>query len=231
MTKRYFVTGTDTDVGKTIISCALLKCFSDAGYMTAGMKPVASGCDIAEDGLRNRDAVMLQESSSNNLDYSLINPYAFQPAIAPHIAADQQGVAIDPDLLAENLDTISAKTDVVIVEGAGGWFVPLNQQQTLADFAMNTGLPVILVVGIKLGCINHALLTQQAIANSGLSFVGWVANEIDPRCENREEIIQYLEEALDAPLLGCCPHIAEGSVDEMKSYLSIEPLLTRSGDD
>jgi len=202
--KSIFVTGTDTDVGKTRISVALIALLQQQGKRVAAMKPIASGCDMTDKGLRNDDAMQLSQQADVSISYEVLNPYAFEPAIAPHIAAQQVDVNIDLDVIKQNFNEIQKQADSVVVEGAGGWLVPLNEQQTMADLAMELGLPVVLVVDIKLGCINHALLTVDAIKQSGLVLHSWVANQ---RQENQQadEIIATLKHAISAPLLGTVP--------------------------
>jgi dethiobiotin synthetase len=203
-----FVTGTDTDVGKTRISVALIGLLAEVGHQVAGMKPIASGCDITAQGLRNDDAVQLSQQATIRLPYDLINPYAFEPAIAPHIAAEQAGIQIEIDVIQQHFEQIKQQADSVVVEGAGGWLVPINQTLMLADIAVRLDLPVVLVVGIRLGCINHALLTVEAITRRGLSLYGWVANHVVDSAES-EAIIATLKAAISSPCLGVVPVLAE----------------------
>jgi dethiobiotin synthetase len=210
MQQNFFITGTDTGVGKTLISCALLSKLSQQGLTVQGMKPVASGCQQTPDGLRNEDAELLMNYSSMDLPYSTINPYAYAEAVAPHLLADQVGETIKLELIRDKYREISSQSDCVIVEGVGGWMVPLNNTQTVADLAVLLDLPVVLVVGMRLGCINHALLTHQAIIDSGLSCAGWIANQIDADMQRVNENITAIEQRIGAPLLGkvnydeCC---------------------------
>lgn len=203
-----FVTGTDTEVGKTRISVALIELLQQQGKRLACMKPIASGCEQTAQGLRNDDALALIEQADVELDYDTVNPYAFEPAIAPHIAAQQADVKIDLNLIKQMFNKIESKADAVIVEGAGGWLVPLNERQTMADLAITLALPIVLVVDIRLGCINHALLTVAAIKQSGLALKGWVANQ---RTENEQavEIINTLQQAISAPCMGLVPTLDE----------------------
>lgn len=198
----FFITGTDTGVGKTRVSTALLTVFNARGFSTAAMKPVASGCTTTAQGLRNDDALALQQHATLQVPYEQVNPYAFEPAIAPHIAAAQAGQSIDFVRIKHGLDILSMQVDVVIVEGVGGWLVPLNREATIADLARMLGLPVILVVGVRLGCLNHALLSVESIEQSGLPMVGWVANVIDPGMQCVEENITALRERIAVPWLG-----------------------------
>jgi len=204
--KGFFVTGTDTGVGKTQISVGLMALLQQQGLIVAGMKPIASGCEITVKGLRNDDAVQLQQQANIDLPYERINPYAFEAAIAPHIAAKQVDVEIDLDGIVKNYQRIQQDSDCIIVEGAGGWFVPINTQYTMADLALRLQLPIILVVDIKLGCINHALLTVQAIESTGLILQGWVANHTQEN-EQSSEIIDTLKHAISAPCLGNVPRL------------------------
>ncbi|MBT3504804.1 MAG: dethiobiotin synthase [Piscirickettsiaceae bacterium] len=203
-----FVTGTDTDVGKTRISVALISLLAEVGHQVAGMKPIASGCEVTAQGLRNHDAVQLSQQATIKLPYDLINPYAFEPAIAPHIAAEQVGVQIKIDVIQQHFEQIKQQADSVVVEGAGGWLVPINQTLMLADIAVRLDLPVVLVVGIRLGCINHALLTVESIKQRGLSLYGWVANHVVD-CAESAAIIATLKTAISSPCLGVVPVLAE----------------------
>lgn len=197
----YFITGTDTGVGKTAVACALLHAFSSLGRTVAGMKPVAAGL---EEG-RHTDVERLLAASSVNAPRELVNPYCLERPIAPHIAARQAGVTIDLELIRRAYDQLAAFAEVVIVEGVGGFKVPLNESEDSVDLASRLGLPVILVVGMRLGCLNHALLTAQAVREKGLSLAGWVANRIDPGMPVFEDNVQALELRLGAPLLAAVP--------------------------
>jgi dethiobiotin synthetase len=203
----YFVTGTDTGVGKTVVTLGLMQHLQDRGHRVVAMKPVASGCQRTAQGLRNDDALLLQRQSSLPLDYRAVNPYAFEPAIAPHLAAAASGVRIELDAIRTGFDRLAAQADQVCVEGVGGWLVPLNEAQTVADLAVELELGVILVVEIRLGCLNHALLTQAAIASAGLHLAGWVANQPSPGGERVGDIIGALRSRLAAPLLGAVPFL------------------------
>jgi dethiobiotin synthetase len=198
----WFITGTDTDIGKTFVCCALLQALRDKGVKAVGMKPVAAGTDAAG---RNDDVERLLAASAFPAPRALVNPYLFAPAIAPHLAAAQAGVAIDIDRIVAALAALSAMADAVLVEGVGGFCVPLGADADSADLAARLDLPVILVVGMRLGCINHALLTQQAIGARELKLCGWVANRIDDQMHCFEENLTALEERLAAPLLGVIP--------------------------
>jgi dethiobiotin synthetase len=201
-----FVTGTDTDVGKTRISVAIIELLQRQGKRVAAMKPIASGCELTIDGLRNDDALQLSQQANVELAYRLINPYAFGPAIAPHIAAEQVGTAIELAVIKQNFYLIQKQSDAVVVEGAGGWLVPLNQTETMADLAISLNLPVILVVDIRLGCINHALLTVKAIELTGLKLQGWIANNFGHNPQSIE-IVETLTQRILAPCLGYVPKL------------------------
>jgi dethiobiotin synthetase len=205
MAEGYFVIGTDTGVGKTLVASALLHAFAGQGLRTVGMKPVAAGCVVTPDGLRCEDVDALRTASNVDVPLNLSNPYALAASIAPHIAAAQAGVTIELDVIQRAYATLAETADVVIVEGVGGFRVPLNAVQDTADLAVLLGLPVILVVGMRLGCLNHALLSTEAVQARGLRLAGWVANQIDPQMEMFEENLAALRERLDAPLLGVVP--------------------------
>lgn len=209
VTKRWFITGTDTDVGKTIASCTLLQAAASQGYRTVGYKPVASGSQITVDGLRNSDALALQANSSERLPYSQINPLTLLEATSPNIASESEGCEIHLSALSQGLRQLEQQAEWILIEGAGGWFTPLSPQATFADWVQQEQLPVIMVVGVKLGCINHALLTALAIQQAGLTLVGWVANEVIPAGTRQAEYLATLVRMIDAPLLGVIPHLAD----------------------
>ncbi len=200
-----FVTGTDTGVGKTLVSKMLIEYFVSQGERVAPMKPVASGAEIQDGILKNDDAVILINAANTNLDYATINPYVFEDPIAPHIAAAKNNVQISLDHLNQAQKKISASTDRVIVEGAGGWQVPLTQDLSLADWVSQNQWPVILVVGLRLGCINHARLTYLDIIAKQNPIAGWVVNTIDADVMVPKEIVTDLTQYIDAPLLGVVP--------------------------
>ena len=203
----YFITGTDTDVGKTYIASTLVKHFCQQGLQAVGMKPVAAGAELVNGRLLNSDVIELIKASNVDADLALINPYVFAPAIAPHIAAEQAAIKVSLDNIQQSFDALQAKADVVVVEGAGGFRVPINRQETMADLAVKLNLPVILVVGVRLGCINHALMTAGSIRAAGLNLVGWVANRIDPNMPAIEENIATLKALIKAP---CIADVAWG---------------------
>ena len=198
----YFIVGTDTGVGKTFIASRIVQQFANQGYKTVGMKPIASGCEKNAQGeWVNEDVTALTNASNVQAPLNIINPYRFQPAIAPHIAASQAGVNIEIAKISQCFSTLQQQADIVIVEGAGGFLVPINPQETLADLAVALKLPIILVVGMRLGCINHALLTVEAIKQRGLHLAGLVANQIDPQMPVFQENLESLKTRIDAPLL------------------------------
>ncbi len=214
----YFITATDTDAGKTFVSSGMLQSWSDQGFKTLGFKPVASGCRVTPQGLRNDDALKLIAAANVSLDYKLISPYSFEPAIAPHIAAQQSGVTIDVQAITDTIVRYRKKASHVLVEGVGGWLVPLNTQQTIADLAYSLGFPVILVVNLRLGCINHALLTAQAIEEKKLTIAGWIANSTEPNMSCLDENIESLKARFNAPLLGILPYFSKDKIDEGMSF-------------
>jgi dethiobiotin synthetase len=206
MTRGIFVTGTDTGVGKTWVSAGLMVALQRQGLRVLGMKPVAAGCEQTADGLRNEDALLLQQHGSLPMDYTVINPYALAPAVAPHLAAAQAGVHIELERIVHHYQTLAAAADAVVVEGAGGWLVPLNERESMADLALHLELEVVLVVGLRLGCINHALLTAEAIRARGCKLTGWVANTLDLRMSKLPQNILSIQQRIDAPLLGVIPY-------------------------
>ena len=200
-----FVTGTDTGCGKTEISLGLMAALQAQGLSVLGMKPVASGCLTTPDGLRNEDAQRLLRQGSSVQPYARINPYAFAPPIAPHLAADEAGVRIELAVIESAYAALQQAADRVIVEGVGGWRVPLGADLFVGDIPRTLDLPVILVVGLKLGCINHALLTADSIRASGCRLAGWVANQVDPEMVARDANLATLEARMTAPCLGVIP--------------------------
>ncbi|WP_368940259.1 dethiobiotin synthase [Proteus mirabilis] len=225
MAKTWFLTGTDTEVGKTVVSSALLQCATQQGYQTAGYKPVASGSEWLPEGLRNSDALTLQQFSSVPLAYQQVNPYCFETPTSPHIVSEETKQPIDFQVMSKGLSYLQQRADWVLVEGAGGWFTPLSANQFFADWVIEEKLPVILTVGIKLGCINHALLTQQAIWQSGLTLAGWVANEIEPAGQYQQQYLATLMAHIKAPLLGKIPYLTQDvKQHNFTSYLDLSYL-------
>ncbi|CAI8702771.1 dethiobiotin synthase [Pseudomonas soli] len=225
MSQAYFVAGTDTDVGKTTIAAGLLHAAMQSGLSTLAAKPVASGCMVTPRGLRNSDALALIDESSVKLPYEAVNPFAFEPAIAPHVAAHEAGVVLSVPVLRDAMQQVLAQhADFTLIEGAGGWRVPLSDHANLSDLAIALKLPVILVVGVRLGCINHALLSAEAIARDGLQLAGWVANIVDPRTSRLEENLSSLAERLPAPCLGRIPWLKQASAAAVAEHLHLDLL-------
>ena len=225
MTAAFFVTGTDTDAGKTTVAAGLLRAARLAGMSTAAVKPIASGCELTAQGLRNGDALTLLGECSLPLSYAEVNPWAFAPAIAPHLAAQEVGESLDvPALSAAVQQVLALRADFTLVEGAGGWRVPLTGSATLAELPQALAMPVILVVGVRLGCINHAVLTAEAIARDGLRLAGWVANILDPHTSRLEENLATLSERLPAPCLGRVPRLDSAVPAVVARYLDLRPL-------
>jgi len=196
-----FITGTDTEVGKTFYSKLLLRSLNAQGIRTAAMKPLASGAEVHNGKLRNADALILQQAANTSFSYELCNPYCFEAAVAPHLAAKQAGVRIETDVIQHAYEQLHQQADVTVVEGVGGWMVPLDDNQTVADLVQTMELPVILVVGMRLGCINHALLTAENIKKRGVPLLGWVANVIEPNMSHLNENIESIAQRIQAPLL------------------------------
>jgi dethiobiotin synthetase len=188
-----FITGTDTGVGKTVVAAALIRALVREGLRVAGMKPVASGSTLTADGLRNADALALMRAANIEAPYEVVNPYCFAPPIAPHIAAHDQNERVDLALLRERYALLAASADCVIVEGAGGWLAPISTNASMADLAAALALPVVLVVGLRLGCLNHAFLSARAIGTHAAGLAGWIGNRIDPAFERAAENIATLE--------------------------------------
>lgn len=204
----FFITGTDTGVGKTLFSAALLRALAGLGVRAVGMKPVAAGAELIDGVWVNEDVALLRAASGVQAPCELVNPYLFREAIAPHLAADHKGVAIEIPRIAAALEILADMADIVVVEGVGGFRVPLGVNRDTADLAVRLGLPLILVVGMRLGCLSHALLTAEAIAARGLKLAGWVANQIAPQMAAYDENLATLTQFLDAPLLAELPAMA-----------------------
>ena len=194
--KGFFITGTDTEIGKTTASLALMRAFKQQGYQVAGMKPVAAGCHVTPEGLRNDDALLLRAESTIELPYQLVNPFAYEPPIAPHIAAAQANQSIAIETITTAYKKIAAQVEIVIVEGVGGWAVPINEQYTMADVAKALDLTVVLVSGIRLCCLNHTLLTYEAIISIGCHCAGWIANLLSENDSVSQQNIEYLKKTL-----------------------------------
>lgn len=225
--KSFFVTGTDTGVGKTLVSAAILEAAASLGKRTLAMKPVASGCDETPDGLRNEDALTLMEAMSESLPYDQVNPVALKPAIAPHVAAAQAGRTVTAERLVGFCRGLQMRpADLLLVEGAGGWRVPLNDRETYAAMPVALQMPVVLVVPLKLGCINHALLTAEAIRRDGLLLSGWVANRpVAEIMDCEQETLDYLVNHMAAPCMGVLPWQPEPDPKALAANLNIHCLF------
>ena len=218
-----YVTGTDTGVGKTVASAALLHRVHAAGRSAVGMKPVASGCERTADGWRNDDALRLQAASQPRAAYDDINPYALEMGTAPQLAARAMGVRVELALLLDAHARLTAQCEVVVVEGVGGWAAPLGDGLDQCELPRALVLPVVLVVGLRLGCLSHARLTARAIAADGLEFIAWIGSSIDPDFAERDAYVELLRDALPAPCLGVLPHAASPDPRAMAQWLSLPP--------
>lgn len=213
----FFITGTDTGAGKTWTTVALMRYFKGRGLTVIGMKPVASGCSEIDGRLKNEDALLLQENASFRLPYESVNPYAYKEPVSPHLAAAEN--PIDPDNIERLCLQFKDQADVVLVEGAGGWLAPISDRYGIEDLARRLDLPVIMVVAIRLGCINHAKLTWRAIQASGVACAGWIAVCSDARMLRGEDTIRTLQTALDVPLLGILPFQDRADFDQLAKQL------------
>ncbi|WP_261815506.1 dethiobiotin synthase [Vibrio gallicus] len=225
MNQTIFIAGTDTDVGKTVVSRALLQAFNGRGISTIGYKPVAAGAEPTEQGLRNSDALYLQQAASTKLDYKQVNPVVLTAPASPHIAAKLDATVIDCEVLSKQLAHHQQAADLVLVEGAGGWYVPISDEDFLSSWVVTEKLPVVLVVGVKLGCLNHAMLTAQAIKNDGLQLIGWVANRVNPFEEHYREIITFLEQNIDAPKIAEIPYVAGALKKDLSQYIDLDTII------
>lgn len=216
----FFVTGTDTEIGKTVVSSGLLQVLAVTGRRVAGMKPVASGAEATADGWRNEDALRLIEATNVAVDYATVNPYCFEPPIAPHLAAAEAGIEIRVERILECALALAAKADAVVVEGVGGWQVPLGPEFGVPDLASRLGLPVVLVVGLRLGCINHARLSAESILAAGCHLVGWIGNApaIEPMGREAENIAT-LKALLPVPCRGIVPYLESATPIAVARYL------------
>jgi dethiobiotin synthetase len=216
-----FITGTDTGVGKTLVAAGLVRVITGQGHRVVGLKPIASGAEAARGGLRNADALALAAESSIELPYELTNPYCFGPAVAPHLAAAEAGIRLSPDELVDWYGRATAGAEFAVVEGAGGWRVPLHPDGFLSDLPERLGLGVLLVVGLRLGCLSHARLTLEAIlSRNRCPFVGWIGNQLDAGFERLDANVATLERLLGAPPLAVIPPLAEPTASAAAKYLS-----------
>ncbi|MDR5853353.1 dethiobiotin synthase [Caballeronia sp. LZ062] len=220
-----FVAGTDTEIGKTFVSCALLHGFAHHGLRAAAMKPIASGAVMRDGVLHNEDADQLDAAATVALPPDMRTPFMMREPIAPHIAAAREGIALDIGRIVEAHREASTLADIVVVEGVGGFRVPLDETHDTADLAVALNVPVVLVVGMRLGCISHALLTAEAIAARGLTLAGWVANRVDPNMLYPEENIATLKQRIAAPLLGVIPHLTSRDAALAADDLDVRTLL------
>jgi dethiobiotin synthetase len=221
----FFVTGTDTGVGKTLIACSLLRAFAARGFRAVGMKPVASGAVAGGNGLVHDDVERLIAAGNVTAPRDHVNPYCFAPPIAPHIAAAEAGMKIDLDHIGRCFNALTERADVVIVEGVGGFRVPLGPGADTAQLAARLALPVVLVVAMRLGCLNHALLTAEAIAGRGLVLAGWVANHLDPRMAAADENVRALETLVAAPLLARIAYVAMPDPEAIATVFDLNSLV------
>lgn len=228
MSLRWFITATDTDAGKTVAACALLQACVKRGHRAVGYKPVASGAYPTAEGLRNDDGVRLWQNASPRLRYEEVNPVLLKEPTSPHLAAALENRTIELDPLSSGLSRLTSRYDAVIVEGAGGWFTPLNERQCLSDWVEWERLGVILVVSLKLGCINHALLTQQAVLSAGLPLAGWIANRTVPNPHQEAAYLETLTQRLNAPMVGDIPYLPAPNGSGLDRFIQLERLIQRS---
>ncbi len=227
--RAYFITGTDTGCGKTLVTSALLTHVKAKGHSCLALKPVATGARLTPEGLRNDDALQLQQLSSVRLPYQDINPYVYAPAVSPHLAAAETRQQIDLSVIVDNFSRLRNRAQFIFVEGVGGWYAPLTTSDTVADLAEHLGLPVILVVGLRLGCLNHALLSYRAIKQCALPVAGWVANSIDPAMEHRQQNIDTLQRLIDAPLLATLTYQTPPDLEQMAQRFNLRLATNRQG--
>lgn len=221
MSNAFFITGTDTGVGKTLVAATLLQLAQDIGQSTLGLKPVAAGCEMIDGQWMNDDARELMLASTSNPHYEMVNPVALREPMAPHIAAKREGMHISCADLLNHCQPLIGTAEFMVVEGAGGWQVPINETETMADLAKGLSCPVILVVGMRLGCINHALLTAAAIRQTGLRIDGWVANHIDKSMSVMDDNVVTLEDRLNAPLIGRIPWSEDANPRNTAPHLTL----------
>jgi dethiobiotin synthetase len=219
-----FVTGTDTEIGKTFVSTALIEAARRKGLRVGVMKPIASGAERTAVGLRNEDALALMAAAGES-DYEKTNPYCFEPPISPHLAAAEAGVLIDIEAIARHAADLATQSDLLVVEGAGGWRAPLGQGFGISELAKALGLPVMLVVGLRLGCLNHAALSYESIQRSGMPFAGWIGNAIDPNMARRDENIATVTQLLGSPPIGLFPNQPAETARAKAADLAIDRLL------
>ena len=224
MNRGWFVTGTDTGIGKSLASATLLHALRSRGLRAVGMKPLASGCESTPDGWRNEDALALQAASDPRPAYGDVNPFALPNPLAPELAAADAGIRVTLAPIVSAFERLSAQADAVVVEGVGGWAAPLSADLDQADLVRALRLPVVMVVGLRLGCINHARLTARAIENDGLRLAGWIANDIDPAMARSDENFELLKQRLPVPCWGRLPFREKPDPAQLASLL-LAPLL------
>lgn len=229
MSKKIFITGTDTEIGKTLVSTTLMSALRKMKHRVSGFKPIAAGCEYHHGVWGNEDALALQQAANVELSYQDVNPYALPIPSSPHIAAQAEGINIDVQALNRALLKHSASAEITIIEGAGGWRVPISEQGFLSDWVRQEKIPVIVVVGVRLGCLNHALLTYESIKKDGVKLLGWVANCVDPEFNDIDDNIAFLEQHLPIPLLGVIPYLRHEQPSSLEQYLDLA-LLTESLD-
>lgn len=225
MTLRFYITGTDTGIGKTVASAALLHALRLRGLRAVGMKPVASGCGRIDGAWRNEDAIALQDASHPRPDYAHVNPYALPAATAPELAAREAGIEIALPPIVDAYRALAAQADAVVVEGVGGWAAPLSTQLDQCDLVRTLDLPVIMVVGLRLGCINHARLTAQAIAADGAQLIGWIGNDVDPSLPQADDYFDLLRPRLARPCLGRLPFSTDCDAEAMAASIDCDLLF------
>ncbi|MBV9344418.1 MAG: dethiobiotin synthase [Gammaproteobacteria bacterium] len=221
-----FITGTDTGIGKTVVACALVRALCDEGLRVAVMKPVSAGAERTPEGLRNDDALALLAASNVPAPYEVVNPYCFEPAVSPHIAAKEIGIEVDTGTIRQHYEQLRAQADWIVVEGAGGWFAPISERQTMADLAWALSLPALMVVGLKLGCLNHAQLTRLAIEERGVVFGGWVASAVDRSMARSAENLSALARVLGEPALDTLPYL-QGALEPVRLKAAARRLRER----
>ena len=221
----FFITGTDTDSGKTLVTLALMRKLQQSGLKVNAMKPVAAGISHYESGDFNEDAVLLQQQCSEKPDYQQLNPYLFDAAIAPHIAAQQHKVVVEEGPIKQSFASLQKQADITLVEGAGGWLVPLTKKMDISDLPLMLQLPVVLVVGVKLGCLNHARLSMQSIQAKGCQVSGWIGTQVEKDMPVFAENISTLNEYLEVPCLGVIPYLLEATAESAADYMNIEQLV------
>lgn len=224
----YFIAGTDTSVGKTRVTTALLRDMRRTGLKVAGMKPVAAGAERRNNRWINEDALLISSSSGQLTPYEQLNPYCLPDPLSPHIAADRVGISIDPGVIRRHFDDIRANHDLTLVEGAGGWLAPISLSLTMADIALRLELPVVLVVGIRLGALNHAQLTYRAIRESGLNFAGWIGSVLQDEFPALPDNLKLLEHVLGGPALAVLPYCESTAADGRHLAPAAEQLAAAS---